>query len=118
MRDKAHGEEDNKKIKPHGEIGEPAKFLEGADLANKEACKCPDQAADGVAEFELGSFRESFAIGDGDDGDIADELNCLQNVHAIAGPVAVEAEGDVAVGSNGVFVGVEACNLSRRLECY
>ena len=87
--DEAHGEEDDEEVEPYGEVSEPAELLEGADLANEEACEGPDKAADGVAELEFGGFGESFAVGNNDDGNIADELDGLQDVHAVTSPIPI-----------------------------
>ena len=71
--------------------------MKRANLADKKASDCPNKAADCVAQFKFGGLGESFAIGDGDDCDIAEELDGLEDVQAVSTDVAVEAESDVAV---------------------
>ena len=104
----AHGDEHDEQIDPHGKVGEPAEFLERSDLAYKEACESPDQAANGVAQLELRGFRKSFTIGDDDDGHIAEQLDGLKDVEQVARPLAVEAVCKITVGSAWILVRIEA----------
>ena len=104
MRNKTHREEDDEEVKPDCKIGKPAELLESSNLAKEEAGKGPNETADGVTELKLRGFRESFAIGDDDDGNVANQLDGLQNIHAIACPISVEAKCNVTIGSKWVFV--------------
>ena len=107
VRGDAHGDEHDEEVDPDGQVGQRAEFLQRADLAEEEAGQGPHETADGVAELESGGFRERFAVGDDDGADVADELDRLEYVHQIARPLAVEAEREVAVGFDGVLVGIE-----------
>lgn len=49
MRHHAHGDEYDQEVHVNGGVGEPAVFLQGADLTETEPTKRPDQTADGVA---------------------------------------------------------------------
>lgn len=102
-----HGDEHDEEVDPHGTIGEPTEFLKRPDLANEETCERPHETADGVAKLELRGFRERFSIGDDNDRNVANELNGLQDIEQISGPLTVEAVGDVPVRSTRIFVGIK-----------
>lgn len=74
----SHSDEDDEEVDPDGRICKPSKFLQRANLAKKEACKCPDEAADGITQLEFRYFRQSLAVGDDDESDTAKQLDRLQ----------------------------------------
>ena len=108
VRNDAHGKDNHKHIEPDSGVSEPAVFLQRADLPDDVAAEGPDEAADGVAELELGDLREGLPVADYDYADVEEELDALQDVDHLPHEAAVGAEGDVAVGLAGVFVAVEA----------
>lgn len=100
----AHGDEHDEEVDPYGGVGQPSKFLQRAHLPDDEPDERPDKTADGVAEFKLGDFGQGFAAGDDDEADGADELDGLEHVEQIPGPLTVDAEGQVAIVLHGELV--------------
>lgn len=103
----AHGDEHASQVEPHCDVGQPTEFLQSTDLAEDEASQGPDQAADDVAELELGGLRQSLAVGDNDQTDIQEQLNALQNVKEVAHPWAVHSESHVSEATQRELVRVE-----------
>ena len=103
----AHRDEHDQEIDPNCKIGDPSKSLQRSNLAKEETGQCPNEAANGVAQLELRHFGKRFAIGYNDDADGADEEDRLEDVDQVSRPLAVDAECEVAVGFNGILVGVE-----------
>ena len=97
MGDEAHGQEDDEQVDPDGEVGEPAEFLQRANLTEEEAGQGPDETADGVAQLELRRFGQRLAVGNDDDGHAAQQLDRLQDVETVAGRGTVEAERQIPV---------------------
>lgn len=103
----SHGEDDDQKIEPDGEVGEISELLQGSDLTNDHGGKRPDETADGEAELELGHLRQSLAVTNDNDADVEQELDALEQIHAVASPGTVDSETEVAEGLHGVSVGIE-----------
>lgn len=104
-----HGDEHDDQVDEHGQVGQPAELLQSADLAQEEAGQRPDETADGVAELELGCLGQGLAVGDDDDGHVAEKLDGLEDVDEVAAPWSVDAEGEVTKGLDGELEGVEFC---------
>lgn len=61
VRDDAHRDEHDEEVEDDGPVGDPREAGERADLAHGEAGEGPDEAADAVAEAELGYLRDGLA---------------------------------------------------------
>lgn len=83
--------------------------MQSANLAEQETCNGPYHHTDCVAELELTNLGECFAVTDQDDGDVQEQLDCLEDQYEIPSPATVDPEGEVGKCTNGILVGVEVC---------
>jgi hypothetical protein len=102
-----NGHEDPSNVEPDSEIGKPSKFCESSNLANNGTTNGPEDDTNHEAKFEFGDLGQRLSVHDDDDGDVAYQLDGLQNIHAVTSIGAKDTETHVTEGSHGVFVRVE-----------
>lgn len=100
MGNNRHGLDYDKNVDPNRCISQPAVLLKSANLPNEEAGECKDQAANGVAELELGHLRKCLAIGNDNDADVEKQLNRLQDVNRVAHWRPIYAKCNVSICSH------------------
>lgn len=103
----ANGHEDPSNIEPDSKVGKPSKFCESSNLANNGTTDRPEDDTNHKAKLEFGDLGERLTVHDDDDSDVTDKLNGLEDVHAVTGSSAKNAEAHVTECSHGVFVRVE-----------
>lgn len=104
MSSTAHGDEHAKQIQPDGDIGEPAKLLQGSNLTDQETDNGPNQTANDITEFELDSLGKGLPRTHDNQADIKQQLDSLQDVEEIAHVEAVDTEAQITEASNGEVV--------------
>lgn len=109
MRGSTHRDEHNDQVDEDSQVGQPAELLEGSDLAQEETGQSPHQTADGVAELELGGLGKGLAVGDDDHTNIANQLNGLEDVDQVTGPMTIDTESNITKGLNRELEGVDFC---------
>lgn len=78
-----------------------------ADLSDYHASNGEDHQTGNEAKVSFRDLRDGLPVTEDQDGDGKEELDCLEEVDAVAGPAAVDSEECIGVGFHGVFVGIE-----------
>lgn len=103
----AHGNKQNEQVDPYGEICQPAESLKCSDLADDHASGHEDDQAHNEADAGLRHLRDGLTVGENEDGNRKQELDCLQDIHAVSCPSAVNSEEAICITLHRISVGVQ-----------
>jgi hypothetical protein len=121
MADREHLREDeNQDIDPDRHVGQPSKPLQRPNLTDDETGRHEDDQAGDEADFALGNLGNGLAVAQNQDGHGEEQLDGLADVDEVAGPLAVDAEEQIAKGLHRVFIRVhvdeDAVDLEARVQ--
>jgi hypothetical protein len=97
----------NEQVDPYGEICQPAESLKCSDLADDHASGHEDDQAHNEADAGLRHLRDGLTVGENEDGNRKQELDCLQDIHAVSCPSAVNSEEAICITLHRISVGVQ-----------
>lgn len=85
-------------------------------MADDHTSSHENDKADDKADAALGDLRNGLTVGENQDGDREQELDCLENVDAVSCPSAINSEEAVCITLHGVSIRIHCHENFPELE--